>query len=135
MISSSSSSSSLIVLGLLLSLSVIANAASSGNNNQQQQQQQEEQRRTLRVFRNETAHLPCYRLVDVSLLQVWVAPGTVDPTSDGLVVIGADQQTGTKYAVDQIDGSLTVFVLHQLLLVLPSFFLPNFDWLILYGLF
>ena len=119
MISSSSSSSSLIVLGLLLSLSVIANAASSGNNNQQQQ---EEQRRTLRVFRNETAHLPCYRLVDVSLLQVWVAPGTDASTSDGLVVIGADQQTGTKYAVDQIDGSLTVFVLHQLLLVLPSFF-------------
>ena len=116
MISSSSSSSSLIVLGLLLSLSVIANAASSGNNNQQQQQQQqqEEQRRTLRVFRNETAHLPCYRLVDVSLLQVWVAPGTDASTSDGLVVIGADQQSGTKYAVDQIDGSLTVFVLHQL---------------------
>lgn len=57
--------------------------------------------RTLRVFRNETAVLPCHELVNVSFLQVWAAP-------DGQNIIGPNDNN-VKYSVDRNDGSLRVY--------------------------
>jgi hypothetical protein len=79
---------------LLLFLALLSVATSNGSTNGIY--------RTLRVFRNETAVLPCHQLVDVSFLQVWAAP-------DGQNIIGPNDNN-VKYSVDPTDGSLRVYV-------------------------